>query len=154
MMEGLVPVPYLACMALVASLYHLPPRVLPAIQSVEGGQPGVTHLNSDGTLDLGVMQINTRWLVPLARYTHTDGSVVFRRLRDDACYNIAAAGAIMRVDLDQTHGNLLRAVGDYHSHTPRLNRGYRFKVVRAAALLFSTAEASGRPHGHARGRGL
>ena len=123
-------------MALVASLYHLPPRVLPAIHEVEGGRPGITHPNTDGTLDLGVMQINTRWLGPLSRYTHMSGAVVFRRLRDEPCYNIAAAGAIMRNYLDETRGDLLRAVGDYHSHTIDLNLAYRAQVVDAARELF------------------
>ena len=124
-------------MALVASLYHLPPRVLPAIQGVEGGRQGMLHLNADGTLDLGVMQINTRWLQPLSRYTHAPADVVFRRLRDEPCYNIAAAGAILRTYLDETRGDLLRAVGDYHSHTLQLNLAYRLQVLRAASGLFA-----------------
>ncbi len=123
-------------MAVVASLYHLPPRVLPAIHDVEGGRPGVTHQNTDGTLDLGVMQINTRWLDALSRYSHTSKAVVFGRLRDEACYNIAAAGAIMRVYLNETNGDLLRAVGDYHSHTVDLNLAYRAQVLRAARDMF------------------
>ena len=124
-------------MALVASLYHLPPRVLPAIQGVEGGRQGMLHLNADGTLDLGVMQINTRWRQPRSRYTHAPAEVVFRRLRDEPCYNIAAAGAILRTYLDETRGDLLRAVGDYHSHTLRLNLAYRLQVLRAASELFA-----------------
>ena len=128
-------------MALVASLYHLPPRVLPAIQGVEGGRQGMLHLDADGTVDLGVMQINTRWLQPLSRYTHAPAGVVFRRLRDESCYNIAAAGAILRTYLDETRGDLLRAVGDYHSHTPQLNLAYRLQVLRAANQLFVA-------HGH------
>ncbi len=124
-------------MALVASLYHLPPRVLPAIQGVEGGRQGTLHLDADGTLDLGVMQINTRWLQPLSRYTHAPAAVVFRRLRDEPCYNIAAAGAILRTELDETGGDLMRAVGDYHSHTLRLNLAYRLQVLRAATALFA-----------------
>ena len=39
-------VPYLACMALVAQIYSLPPRVLPSIQAVEGGGAGVVHHNT------------------------------------------------------------------------------------------------------------
>ena len=143
-MEGTILVPYLACMTLVASLYHLPPRVLPAIQRVEGGRPGLVHRDADGTLDLGVMQINTRWLQPLARYTRTNAPTVFARLRDAPCYNIAAAGAIMRTDLDAAHGDLLRAVGDYHSHTHDLNLDYRGRVLRAARALFTRAAAARR----------
>lgn len=135
--EGCVLVPYVACMALVASLYHLPPRVLPAIQGVEGGRPGFIHPNTDGTLDLGVMQINTRWLQPLARYTHTSPVKVYQRLRDEPCYNIAAAGVILRTYLNETNGDLLRAVGDYHSHTVRFNLAYRAQVLQAAHDLFS-----------------
>lgn len=30
-------IPFLACMVATAAFYHLPPRVLPAIQAVEGG---------------------------------------------------------------------------------------------------------------------
>ena len=63
-------VPFLACMALVAQIYSLPPRVLPSIQHVEGGGLGVVHRNTDGSEDLGVMQINTIWLPALSRYTH------------------------------------------------------------------------------------
>ncbi len=131
-----MPVPYLACMGLVASLYHLPPRVLPSIQAVEGGSPGLAHRNTNDTEDLGVMQVNTTWLWSLARYTHSDPATVYRRLRDEPCYNVAAAGVIMRTYLDETHGDLMQAVGNYHSHTPALNIAYRGMVVRSAQRLF------------------
>ncbi len=136
-----MPVPFLACMGLVAGLYHLPPRVLPSIQAVEGGSPGLVHRNSNATEDLGVMQVNTTWLWPLARYTHTDPATVYRRLRDDTCYNVAAAGAIMRTYLDETHGDLMRAVGNYHSHTPELNIAYQGLVMRSAQRLFDPGAA-------------
>jgi len=134
-------VPFVACMGLVASFYHLPPRVLPAIQGVEGGRPGLVHHNSDRTVDLGVMQINTRWLLPIARFTREQPAVVYQRLRDDACYNIAAGGAILRTYLRETHGNLLAAIGDFHSHTPALNMRYRVQVLRSASSLFTPRRA-------------
>ena len=129
-------VPYLACMALVAHIYALPPRVLPSIQAVEGGGPGIVHHNIDGTEDMGVMQINTLWLGTLARYSQLSLAEVRTRLLLRPCYNIAAAGLIMRTYLDETHGDLMRAVGDYHSHTPLLNQTYQAKVLRSAAILF------------------
>jgi len=55
-------------MAAAASFYHLPPRVLPSIQAVEGGRPGLVHINENGTADLAVMQVNTIWIQPLAQY--------------------------------------------------------------------------------------
>lgn len=129
-------IPYLSCMALVASIYHLPPRVLPSIAAVEGGVNGTVHQNLNGTQDLGVMQVNTIWLSALARYTSLPPGVVKARLTDMPCFNIAAAGVIFRTYLDQTGGHLMQAVGDYHSHTAPLNQAYRTKVVGAARALF------------------
>ena len=129
-------VPYLACMALVAQIYALPPRVLPSIQAVEGGSPGVVHRNTDGTEDMGVMQINTLWLGALARYSRLSMAEVRASLLLRPCYNIAAAGLIMRTYLDETRGDLMRAIGNYHSHTPLLNHTYQAKVLRSAAILF------------------
>lgn len=129
-------VPFLACMALVANIYSLPPRVLPAIQRVEGGAPGVIHRNLNGSEDLGVMQVNTLWLGPLSRYTGLDPAEVRRRLLEHPCFNIAAAGLIMRTYLDETGGDLMRAVGNYHSHTPALHQRYLQQVLQSARVLF------------------
>ena len=130
-------VPYLACMALVAQIYSLPPRVLPSIQAVEGGSPGTVHRNTDGSDDLGVMQINTLWLPALSRYTRLDPAEVRDRLLRRPCFNIAAAGLILRTYLDETRGDLMLAVGNYHSHTPLLNQRYQAKVRGAAAAMFT-----------------
>lgn len=128
--------PYLACMALVASIYQLPPRVLPTIQAIEGGRPGLVARNSNGSEDLGVMQVNTLWLPALSRYTGLPEAAVRDRLIHRACFNIAAAGAILRTYLDAADGDLMRAIGNYHSHTPGLHAAYRGRVVTAARRLF------------------
>ncbi len=129
-------IPFLACMALVASIYHLPPRVLPSIQAIEGGRPGTVSNDADGSQDLGVMQINTRWVQPLAAYTRRPDAVVRVRLISEPCYNIAAAGAILRTYLNEDGGDLMQAIGDYHSHTRQLNLTYRSQVMQAAEGLF------------------
>jgi hypothetical protein len=129
-------IPYLACMALVAAVYHLPPRVLPAIQAVEGGTVGNVSQNLDGSADLGVMQVNTLWLPALSRVARLTPDETQRRLVFDPCFNIAAAGLIMREYLNETHGDLMQSVGDYHSHTFVRNHLYQEKVVAAARRLF------------------
>ena len=131
-----MPVPYLACMLAVSQFYHLPPRVLPSIQVVEAGHPGTISRNFNGTADLGVMQVNTRWLPHLAQAWHMTPRVVAGRLISDPCFNIAAAGAIMRIYLDESHGNVVQAVGYYHSHTPELASWYQVRVIRASFVLF------------------
>ena len=129
-------IPYLACMVLVAKVYALPPRVLPSIQAVEGGRPGTASLNTDGSADLGVMQVNTRWVPALARIAGLSPEDVRKRLIFDACFNIAAAGAILRTYLVETHNDLMRAIGDYHSHTEIRNQRYQLQVLRAAQIMF------------------
>lgn len=131
-----MPVPFLACMAATAAFYALPPRVLPSIHVVEGGVPGSVHRNTDGSEDLGVMQINTVWVGPIARFTRMAPGAVRARLIADPCFNIAASGAVMRTYLHESHGDLMTAVGDYHSHTRLLNRSYQGMVIEAARSLF------------------
>lgn len=132
-------VPFLACMLAVAHLYALPPSALPAIQAVEGGAPGVVRHDRNGTDDLGVMQVNTFWVKPIAQASGLSPLAVWSRLIGDPCFNITAAGAILRIYLNETHDQM-RAIGDYHSHTPVLNRRYRQEVLAAARRLFVTAE--------------
>ena len=129
-------VPYLACMLATAQFYHLPPRVLPSIHAVEAGQPGTISRNRNGSADLGVMQVNTAWVRHLAaalRMPHRD---VTERLIKDPCFNIAAAGSIMRIYLNESRGDVVRAVGYYHSHTPERASWYQMKVIRAAYRMF------------------
>jgi Transglycosylase SLT domain len=138
-------IPLLACMATAAAFYHLPPRVLPSIQAVEGGYIGAVHADSDGSQDLGIMQVNTRWLADLAQVARLSDSDVRQRLIYDGCFNIAAAAAIMRAYLNEAHGDLMLAVGYYHSHTPALNLQYQSKVLASAARLFGTGNRT-MPH--------
>lgn len=100
--------------------------------------PGSVSHNTDGSDDLGVMQVNTQWLLPLARVSRLPTEEVRRRLVVDPCFNIAAAGLIMRVYLNEAHGDLMVAVGDYHSHAPDLNLEYQSKVLESAARLFGS----------------
>jgi hypothetical protein len=137
-------IPFLACMAAAASVYHLPPRVLPSIQAVEGGWPGLTRPNANGTADLGLMQVNTAWVLPLARYTHMTPQKVALSLTYDACFSIAAAAAITRAYLNEAHGNLMVAIGYYHSHTPALSAAYQQKIMNAAASLFAYGQSRSR----------
>ncbi|HET6307846.1 MAG TPA: lytic transglycosylase domain-containing protein [Rhodopila sp.] len=123
-------------MAAAAAFYHLPPRVLPSIQAVEGGQPGLIHPNTNGSADLGVMQVNTIWVWPLARYARMNPPDVAQGLINDPCFNIAAAAAILRLYMNESHNNLMVAIGHYHSHTPALSSVYQRKVLMSAFALF------------------
>jgi Transglycosylase SLT domain len=131
-----MPVPWLACMLAVSQLYHLPPRVLPSVQVVEAGQPGTISRNLNGTGDLGVMQVNSSWVPWLARSFQMPPREVAARLIYEPCFNVVSAGAIMRIYLDEARGDVVRAVGYYHSHTPERASEYQMRVIRASFSLF------------------
>ena len=129
-------VPFLACMIAAAQLGAFPPRVLPSIQAVEGGRPGLIHMNADGSADLGLMQVNTLWVPIVARALGASPVQVRAALIDDGCFSIRIAGAILWDYRAARHGDLMLAIGDYHSHTPLLNRSYQAQVLARAAALF------------------
>jgi soluble lytic murein transglycosylase-like protein len=136
-----MPIPYFACMLAIAAHFDLPPRILPSIQKVEGGQVGIARLNANGTEDLGLMQVNSLWIPSLAQRFGVTAEEMRTRLLQDGCFNITVAGAVVRYHLTQSNGDLLAAVGNYHSKAPTLNRDYRGKVVGAAINLFGRPEA-------------
>ena len=70
--------------------------------------------------------------------------MVRERLLVRDCFNIAAAGLIFRTQLNEAGGDLMRAVGNYHSHTPIHHTAYRTRVVGAARSLFEMQIATPR----------
>lgn len=138
-------IPHLACMLAVAAELQLPPRVLPAIQAVEGGRVGMARINANGSEDLGLMQVNTLWLPLLSRHTRMSRDALRDKLIHDGCFNIAVSGAILRFYLRETRGDLAAAVGNYHSHTPIRHRAYQVKVVGAALRMFGPGSAAPPP---------
>jgi hypothetical protein len=57
-------------------------------------------------------------------------------LTNDGCFSIRVAGAILWEYRRARHGDLMLAIGDYHSHTPPLNQAYQHQVTTRAASLF------------------
>ncbi len=129
-------IPYLACMLVVAAATGLPPRVLPVIHTIEGGTVGMVRPDPNGTEDLGVMQVNTIWIPALAARARLSPAATRSEMIGDPCFNIAASALILRLYLQQDHGDLLAAVGDYHSHTPALTTAYAALAIRTADRLF------------------
>jgi hypothetical protein len=128
-------VPFLACMIAAASFHHLPVQALEAIQSVEGGAVGTISANKDGSADLGLMQVNTLWVPAVARATRSNETVTRTKLVADGCFSVKVAAAILDVYRVEAHGDILEAVGRYHSHTPVLKAAYQMKVLAAARRL-------------------
>jgi soluble lytic murein transglycosylase-like protein len=117
-----------ACMMLSAQTYDIPPAVLVGIYKTEGGKIGQEVGNTNGSYDLGPMQINTIWLPLLAEKWGTSQETARRWLRDDACTNVGVSAWILRSHLDETQ-NITQAIAHYHSRTPKHGTRSRKKVL-------------------------
>jgi hypothetical protein len=131
-------VPVLRCIESAASVYHLPPAVVVILLSVEGGSLGHVSQNTNGTLDIGPMQVNTIWVPVVARHWGATPAETYAALRDNFCANVEAGSWILRQSMDQTGGDFWEGVGFYHSHDPAYKADYLRKVLHQA-LRFQAA---------------
>ncbi|MBU0799603.1 MAG: lytic transglycosylase domain-containing protein [Alphaproteobacteria bacterium] len=118
-----------ACLLMAAQNYSVPPAVLLGIYQVESGRVGQeVGPNSNGSYDLGPMQINTLWVPELADLWGVNEATARRWVKDDPCTNVGVAAWILRRHYDET-GNLAQAIAHYHSRTPRFGTVYQGKVI-------------------------
>lgn len=117
-----------ACLLLAAQTYNVPPAALIGIMHVEGGHVGQQVLNTNGTYDLGPMQVNTIWLPQLAKLWHVDQSTAQSWVRDNGCVNVYVSAWILRQKIDKTYG-LYNGIAHYHSATPGRGQNYADKVI-------------------------
>lgn len=99
------------CFVSASHRFKLPPESLLSLAMVEGGKIGSKSPNTNGSFDLGIMQVNTVWLQsasPLAPYLN------ITLLANDICTNIHAAAWILASNVKKSGGDLWRAVGMYH----------------------------------------
>jgi len=117
-----------ACVARVAAHYGVELRLVQAILRVEGGRVGMRSRNTNGTYDLGPMQINTIWLPQLRPKGISEHDLVY-----DYCANVAVGTWILARELQRAQAQpntpeFWQAVGRYHSRTPRHNVRYAVNV--------------------------
>ena len=120
-----------ACLLLAANTYHVPPAVMIGIMHVEAGHVGQeVGPNSNGTYDLGPMQVNSRWLPELAQYWHVNKTTARAWVRDNGCVNVHVAAWILHQKINEA-GYLYGGIARYHSATPGHGQRYASKVVAA-----------------------
>ncbi len=124
-------VPLFFCFLKAAAIQGVPTHVLFAMHEVEGGREGTVSVNTDGSRDLGVMQVNTVHLPRLASLYRRPLEEIEVRLRDDGCWNVHVAAWELARRIEARNGDLWAGVGDYHSNTPEFHLSYRQKVRTA-----------------------
>lgn len=113
-----------ACFAEAAARYRVPTQLLMAISEVEsGGNPMAINRNTDGSYDIGHMQINSRWLPKLKRYGITERNLF------DACTNTHVGAWILAQNIAQL-GYSWDAIGAYNARSKEKRIVYARKVAK------------------------
>lgn len=134
------------CLDDAARFHHVNVRLVRAIATVESGQRAdVVHLNGDGTTDIGLMQINSRWLTALSRFG------VSRAGLHDRCINAYVGAWILSQNICRL-GVTWNAIGAYNAgaHDKRIayaRRVYRELHVSPATVTEQPEVVDARPAG-------
>ena len=130
------------CLQAAAEAHHLPLAVDLILLRVEGGSVGAVTRNTNDTVDIGPMQVNTIWVPMVARHWQASHADTYAALRDNFCANVEAGSWILRQAIDEAHGDLWEGVGLYHSHDPSFKADYLRRVLAAALGLQKEAARS------------
>lgn len=113
------------CIETASRQFNIPELPLWIILDVERGTLGKVNRNTNGTYDMGPMQVNTIWLKRIAPYGITEHQVI-----NNLCINIYVGAWIFTKEL-QEHGTLPKAIANYHSPTPKHQMRYLGLIQRA-----------------------
>ncbi len=124
-----------ACWEQAAATYGVNPYLLYAIARTESGlNASALNRNKDGSYDVGLMQINSRWLPTLRRYGITEQQLF------DPCVSIQVGAWVLAQNVRRM-GNSWEAVGAYNARDPRLRIKYALKVYRNIPPAVLAAQA-------------
>jgi soluble lytic murein transglycosylase-like protein len=102
--------------------YAISPVLLESLARVESNlNPNAINRNGNGSFDIGLMQINSTWMVRLNRRPED--------LLSDPCANVMAGAWVLRHCLD-TYGYTWQAVGCYNARSSGKRIDYAWKVFR------------------------
>jgi soluble lytic murein transglycosylase-like protein len=120
-LAALFPVAVLGfCFEDAGNTYGINPTLLESIARVESNlNPKAINRNTNGTSDIGLMQINSAWLKSI--------SVNANDLLNDACLNAMTGAWILRQCVDR-HGYGWEAVGCYNAMSRNKKVDYAWKI--------------------------
>jgi hypothetical protein len=108
------------CFEDAGNTYGVSPTLLESIARVESNlNPKAMNKNTNGTSDIGLMQINSTWLKSMG--------LNMNDLLNDACLNTMTGARILRQCIDR-HGYGWEAVGCYNAMSRDKKVNYAWKV--------------------------
>lgn len=108
------------CFSEAGEAYGISPQLLKGIAKVESSlNPRAINKNLNGSVDMGLMQINSSWISRL--------NLEPDRLLSDSCYNVMTGSKILRLCMDK-YGYTWEAVGCYNAMSRHKRVDYSWKV--------------------------
>jgi soluble lytic murein transglycosylase-like protein len=112
------------CFNEAAAYQGVNPSVLRAVAWFESkGDAAAVNRNANGSIDVGQLQINSIHFGDLARQG------VPHRALTDPCVNVYVAAWLLKQKMVK-YGNTWRAIGAYHSESPKLRDAYARSIPR------------------------
>lgn len=119
------------CFDLAAQRYNVSPVLLQAIaQQESGGRSTAINVNSNGTRDIGLMQINSSWLPTLARHGIAERDLL------DPCVNVLVGAWILSNNFARL-GYTTQGLGAYNAASPDKRERYAQQVLRRMTQVAS-----------------
>lgn len=112
------------CVIAAAIHYEVPANALLAVAEQEKGKPNQWVANTNGTHDVGVMQLNTSYLRQLERYGIRPEHAASR-----TCYPYMLGSWRIKNHLVRDTGGFWTRVANYHSRTPFFNQRYAASIA-------------------------
>lgn len=122
------------CWKQAGDRYGIEPELLQAIAIVESNMdPKAVNKNTDGTIDVGLMQINSRHFQTLRKF-----SISQKDLINDPCQSVMTGAWILAGNIRQ-FGYSWEAVGAYNAGTGKTHKhqALRQKYIKKVALQYA-----------------
>ena len=126
------------CITAAAKVHRLPPAVLVILLNVEGGSLGRVSPNTNGTVDIGPIQVNEVWLPEVTAHWHATITDAYKAMRDNFCANVEAGAWILRRGLDEAAATS----GKAWATTTRTRRSIRPGIFETCCARSSTSARS------------
>lgn len=119
------------CIQFNSSHFGVPELAIRAILDVEGGKMCTVSKNTNGSYDLGLMQINT---INLSYIQEEYPRVTASDIACKPCLNITIGTWILSKRISETQ-DIWKGIGHYHSRTPKFRDRYLKKISDAVSNI-------------------